>query len=146
MKLACIGLLLCAAQLLRAQAPADLDLLLEPTSPISVATATLDTLTNPFDLLTTADTMIYTMIFNAPDTANVDSIHTSLGTTDGGSELGGHDFAWDAAPAGTVYNRNGNTVYFCLPDLLFNDPVYFEVHFTDSSGNATSVAKFNTLD
>ena len=113
---------------------------------MTIATATLDTLTNPFTLLTASDTMIYTMIFDATDTTVVDSIHTKLGTTDGGSELGSHNFEWDVAPSGTVLKRNANTVYFCVPDLLFNDPVYFEVYFTDTSGNATSVAKFNTLN
>lgn len=145
------GLLLCFAHSLRAQAPpaaTDLDLLLEPTNPIAVATAMLDTLTNPFDLLSASDTMIYSMIFNCPDTSAIDSVFAILGTTDGGSNLGTYAFEWDPTtpPAGTVYERNVATVRFCATDLLFNDPVYYEVYFKDSSGNASTVSKFNTLN
>lgn len=123
-----------------------MDLLLEPINPIAMDPATLDTLTNPFDLLTSADTMHYTMLFEIPDSANTDSISILLGTSNGGSQLGSWfiEMPPASAPTGTQWSMIGNTVYFKVEDLLFNDPVYFEVFLKNSSGSSTTV-KFNTL-
>jgi len=123
----------------------DADLLLQSATPIVIPDSIADTLTNPLYVLGPTDSLDYVLMFQCPDTLNIDSIHAKVGSTTGGNQLGEFIFLWDDySPSSGTYSRRGNTVYLGVGRHVLFNPTYCEVYFTNTSGHSSSLTTFNT--
>ena len=119
--------------------------IMQAATPVVLPDSVADTLSNPLVILGATDSLDYVMTFQCPDTLNIDTIHASIGTSSGGSQLGSYTFVWDqgSPPAGS-YERIVNTLYLGVGRSVLHQPVYCEVYFTNTNGQSSSVSAFDS--
>ncbi len=125
--------------------PTNLQLTQELITPISITESTLDSIVNPLDMLTSADSLKLSASMSIPNSSNVETVHLKLGTTLGSSDLLSLSFLIDGTnlPSQSTYVQSGNFLKV-LVGIYPKQDFYLEVYFEDSQGTNSVTSFYQT--
>jgi hypothetical protein len=125
--------------------PSNLRLIQQLIIPISITKSTLDSIANPLNLLTPADSLKLSVSMSIPDLSNIETVHLKLGTSLGSSDLLALSFQVDGTNLASQYTfvQNGNFVKVLLGVYPKQD-YYLEVYLVDSQGTNSATSYYQT--
>lgn len=116
------------------KSPENIELTALVTSGQPISSPQADTITNPMQLFSPSDQLIYTLNMQLPDTNNVQVIHVSLGVNTI-NDIASANFTFDAG--NPDYTRTGHQLSLVLGTFAHYPQITSSISLEDANGNVS---------